>query len=459
MNTRVVGSVVCLIGVVLALGTVADAELYAWQDPGFEMSADLVNGPWTTGSMRTHDGTAWRADWDFALEPTGGNPNANVHIIDAQPNILAYALVGQHIQLPKGADVTSAEVSLDALRYCPNANRRGPVGFILMTADEWARISPAQQLALGWNQVDKLWDVEASAFDGDDVQSWTHPDVHQASADPVLATMLENHAGEDLVLAAYYAGFHAGSAEDAHLDNVQATIEYTAPTGIVASWKDPGFETTIDFSTGPWEVGEARSSDPYVSEWDISLPTTGGAPDRYVSMDDSTDATLGSVLLGQHITVPEANDVVSADIQLDVQKYCAHDTRGGGIAFALFTAAEWDKMDPALSGLASPKWDDIAKLWEATLWEPSLPYGGIYDFLDWTHGTLPAADAAALVGALNANKGQNLVLATRFFAWHVSHNEWCKVDNFRATVAMTPEPTSLALLGLGALALVRRRRA
>jgi len=460
MRARALQSLALAVAVVaLGAAPTAEADVLTWQDPGFESSTDLTSGPWTAASMEidtTEPDKGDHAEWAIDLQPSGGNPAHHVYVHEQYAKTRGYGLVGQHIEVPVGSVVTAADLAMDALRYCPNADRRGDVGFLLLTAEEWARIHPVQAHPPKRNEVHALWSEPASGgIAGDDVTSWTDPEAHVTTSDPMLGSALQSLAGRDLVLAAYYYGAHRSSAEWGRLDNFQATITYTPTDLIVMPWRDPGFDFTTDFASGPWEVREARLNASYDSEWSFSVQADGGFPGAHVSIDDTPNTSLGSALLGQHVYVPPANDVVSVAVELDLEKYCSHASRGGGLTFALLPAAEWDKMDPALSGSDTPMWDDIAasSYWWTRVFGAASP-----DYTDWTHYALATADAAAIEAALNAHKGEDVVLAVGFEGWHAGNDEWARIDNFQARIFMTPEPATLALLAGGLIALRARRR-
>ena len=200
-------------------------------------------------------------------------------------------------------------------------------------------------------------------------------------------------------------------------------------------WLDSGFEESVDFATGPWQVRKARLLDPdYVtySHWSFTIPATGGSPGGHVYINDNPDSRTGCALVGQHINLPPDQSVESVAIALDVKKACAYSNRGGGVAFALLTVDEWDSLGPSLDINHTPYWTDVTKLWNRTIWGIASP-----DYSNWTHAELPADAATALVDVLNAHLGEELVLAAYFYTYHYV-SEWARFDNFVAQINFAP---------------------
>lgn len=211
------------------------------------------------------------------------------------------------------------------------------------------------------------------------------------------------------------------------IDSVRITVEQNK-----SEWKDPGFELTQNFSSGPWEVGEARIYDPNYStssEWNISIQRSGGNPGQYVYIDDNPDIKTGIALVGQHIFIPEKIQLTNIDISIDAQRFCSISTdRAGGIGFVLIAPDEWDKLDKSVPENDMLYWKDTKKKWEKLVVDISGA-----DWTSWTNVVLAKEDASSLLNVLNNNKGMDVVFAVYFRGVHFN-SEYAKFDNFNVNI-------------------------
>jgi len=114
-------------------------------------------------------------------------------------------------------------------------------------------------------------------------------------------------------------------------------------------WEDPGFESTPDFPSGPWEIARARAETALGKVgWGVSLIASGGNPNRRVDISESGISNIGHVLVGQHLTIPETDVVVSLQVGLDVQGTCSMADRAPLMSLGLYTADDWTRMDYAI---------------------------------------------------------------------------------------------------------------
>ncbi|MBL7222259.1 MAG: PEP-CTERM sorting domain-containing protein [Candidatus Brocadiae bacterium] len=217
-------------------------------DTGFDATTAFAgdgtsDGPWEVARMQMNTGDpvnlafSITSNTTFLGHTTGGHPGSFVAVQTTSTSNRALAFLGQRLAPSAGDLVTDVALSFDLQRNSPNSTRAPMIGLALFDATAWEARQPGQSL-LDANDnptsaanIGALWVTQLlqGGYQGD-LFSWVGMTLTDLQVDDLVGA-LNQHIGEDLVLAVYETDYWNGTESFVYIDNFALTITYTPEPG------------------------------------------------------------------------------------------------------------------------------------------------------------------------------------------------------------------------------------